>query len=133
MGNEITMLEFISDNYQDIILNTARIFSSVFEIMLAFILANNFFKPRPKVKKADYVAFVLTASLVIFLQEYTDIGYWKYLVEGVLLSGILIVLFSGRLKHKIEAIVIFASLLTVSVLVSNLLYGTISAQMNFNP
>lgn len=133
MGYEITMLEFISENYQDIILNTARIFSSVFEIMLAFILANNFFKPRPKVKKADYVAFVLTASLVIFLQEYTDIGYWKYLVEGVLLSGILIVLFSGRLKHKIEAIVIFASLLTVSVLVSNLLYGTISAQMNFNP
>jgi len=100
MGNEITMLEFISENYQDIILNTARIFSSVFEIMLAFILTNNFFKPRPKVKKTDYIAFVLTATLVIFLQEYTDIGYWKYLVEGVLLSGILILMYSGRLDRK---------------------------------
>ena len=127
------MFEIISENYQDIILNTARIFSSVFEIMLAFILANNFFKPRPKVKKADYIAFVLTATLVIFLQEYTDIGYWRYLIEGVLLSGILILIFSGKLKHKIEAIIIFTSLLAVSVLVSNLLYGIISGHMNFNP
>ncbi len=133
MGYEITMLDFISENYQDIILNTARIFSSMFEIMLAFILTNNFFKPRPKAKKYDYIAFVLTATLVIFLQEYTDIGYWKYLVEGVLLSGILILLYSGRLRHKTEAIVIFASLLTVSVLISNLLYSVISGQMDFIP
>ncbi len=127
------MLEFISENYQDIILNTARIFSSVFEIMLAFILTNNFFKARPAAKKFDYIPFVLIASLIIFLQEYTEIGYYKYVVELVLLSLLLIFIYGGKLKHKIEAIVIFSSILTVSVIVSNLLYGIITGQLNTAP
>ncbi len=127
------MLEFISENYQDIILNTARIFSSVFEIMLAFILTNNFFKVRPKAKKFDYIPFVLIASLIIFLQEYTEIGYLKYLIELVLLSLLLIIMYAGKLKHKIEAILIFSSILAISVLVSDLLYGIITGQLNAEP
>ncbi len=124
------MLELISENYQDIILNTARIFSSVFEIMLAFLLINNFFKPKPKIKKYDYIPFVLIAALIIFLQEYTEIGYLKYLIECILLTVMLIILYTGKLKYKIEAIVIFSSLLTVSVLFSNLIFSIVTGNMD---
>lgn len=124
------MLQIIFENYQDIILNTARIFSSVFEIMLAFLLVNNFFKPRQKLKKHDYIPYVLIAALVIFLQEYTDIGYFKYATECVLLGLVLLLMYSGKLRHKIEAIIIFSTLLSVSVLISELIFSLITKQMN---
>ena len=124
------MLQLIFENYQDIILNTARIFSSVFEIMLAFLLVNNFFKPKAKVKKHDYIPYVLIAALLIFLQEYTDIGNMKYVVECVLLGSTLLFLYTGKLRHKIEAIFIFSSLLTCSVLMSELIFSFITKHMN---
>ena len=127
------MLETISENYQDIILNTARIFSSVFEIMLAFLLVNNFFKPRPKAKKLDYIAYVVIATFIIFLQEYTDIGYYKYVVECVLLALLLIFMYQGKPKYKAEAIAVFSGILAVSVFVSNILFSVITKQMGLLP
>ena len=124
------MLQLIFENYQDIILNTARIFSSVFEIMLAFMLANNFFKPKPKIKKNDYIPYVLIAALIIFLQEYTDVGNIKYVMECVLLGATLLFMYSGKLKHKIKAIFIFSTLLACSVLMSELIFSFITKRMN---
>lgn len=123
------MFELISENYQDIILNTARIFSSVFEIMLAFLLVNNFFRPRPKAKKLDYIAYVLIATFIIFLQEYTDIGNYKYIVECVLLSLLLIFMYQGKPRYKAEAIAIFSGILAVSVFLSGIMFSFITKQM----
>lgn len=119
------MLEFIAENYQDIILHTARIFSSVFDIMLAFLLINNFFKPKQKVKNHDYVPFFLLAALVIFLQEYTKAGYFRYVIECIFLTLFLFLLYSGKAKNKIIAATVFVAMLSVCVLISELMYGFI--------
>ncbi len=127
------MLEIISQNYQDIILNTARIFSSVFEIMLVFLLVNNFFKPKQKFRKLDHVPYMVIATLIIFLQEYTDIGYFKYIIESVLLALVLLFMYQGKIRHKAEAIGVFSGLLAISVFVSNLLFSFITNQMELLP
>ena len=63
------MFSFIVNNYQNILINTARIFSSVFEILLSYLLINNFFVPKIKNKRLDYVPFFIIAAVTIFLQE----------------------------------------------------------------
>ncbi len=119
------MIEFIAENYQDIILHTARIFSSVFDVMLAFLLINNFFKPKQKVRNHDYLPFSLLAALLIFLQEFTSAGYLKYVIECIFLAAFLLLLYSGKIKNKIIAMLVFAAMLSVSVLISELLYSLI--------
>ncbi len=127
------MLELITQHYQDIILNTARIFSSVFEIMLAFILVNNFFKPKTKIKKHDYIPFSLLAALVIFLQEYMGLGNIKYVLVSVALSLILVTMYSGKAKKKIIAIFTFIGIIAVSVILSEILYNVVSDHMDMRP
>ena len=107
------MLEFIAENYQDIILHTARIFSSVFDVMLAFLLITNFFKPKQKVRNHDYIPFFLLAAILILLQEYSDIGYLKYVIECIFLSAFLFILYSGKLKNKIIACAVFIGMRAV--------------------
>ncbi len=124
------MLEIISANYQDIILNTARIFSSVFEILLAFLLINNFFKPKPRLKSIDYIPFFLLAAAVILLQEYKDIGNIKYVLECVFLIIMLFTMYQGKIKHKIYGTLIFTALLTVSVILSDIFFSLLANNMN---
>ncbi|MBR3767746.1 MAG: GHKL domain-containing protein [Clostridia bacterium] len=124
------MLEIISENYQDIILNTARIFSSVFEIMLAFLLINNFFKPKPKIKQHDYIPFVLLAAGVIFLQEYTNTGYLRYIVECVFLAVMLFTMYSGKIKEKLTGTFIFVSLVGISLLGAQLFFTFITEHLS---
>lgn len=130
MGNEISMIEIITKNYQDIILNTARIFSSVFEIMLAFLLINYFFKPKDKIKKHDYIPFVILAAGMILLYEYTPIGNYKYIVECTVLSVFLLTLYMGKLKDKLLGILCFCALVGISLLTSHLLLRFITEHMN---
>lgn len=127
------MLEFIAENYQDIILHTARIFSSVFDVMLAFLLISNFFKPKQKVRNHDYIPFFLLAALLIFLQEYSGIGYFKYIIECIFLAVFLFVLYSGKAKNKIIACAVFVVMLTVSVLISELMYSFVVSDSSAVP
>ncbi len=127
------MLEFIADNYQDIILNTARIFSSVFEIMLAFLLINNFFKPRAVMKQHDYIPFVVLAAAVILLQEYTGIGNFRYVAECAVLIIFLFTMYTGRLKKKLTAGILFSALLAFSVIISGFLYELICNSFSVPP
>ncbi|MBR2410952.1 MAG: GHKL domain-containing protein [Clostridia bacterium] len=124
------MTEIIAANYQDIILNTARIFSSVFEIMLAFLLINNFFKPKPRLKKIDYIPFFLLAAGIILLQEYKDIGYIKYILECVFLVIMLFTMYQGKVRHKLTASAVFIVLLAAAVIVSDVIYSLLESNMN---
>lgn len=124
------MFEIISANYQDIILNTARIFSSVFEIMLAFLLINNFFKPKPRLKSLDYIPFFLLAAAVILLQEYKNIGNLKYILECIVLIIMLFTMYQGKLKHKFIGTFSFISLLFISVMLSNVFFSLLTGHMN---
>lgn len=124
------MTEIIAANYQDIILNTARIFSSVFEIMLAFLLINNFFKPKPRLKKIDYIPFFLLAAGIILLQEYKNIGNIKYVLECIFLVIMLFTMYQGKIKHKLTASAVFIALLTAAVIASGVIYSLLAENMN---
>lgn len=124
------MTEIIAANYQDIILNTARIFSSVFEIMLAFLLINNFFKPKDRLKKIDYIPFFLLAAGIILLQESRDIGNVKYVLECVFLVIMLFTMYQGKIKHKLTAAAVFIVLLAAAVVVSSAIYSLLAKNMN---
>lgn len=126
------MIELLIDNYPDIILHTARIFSSVFEIMLAFLLINNFFKPKDKFIKRDYLPFFILAATVIFLQEYFDVGSSRYIVECIALTVILFGMYKGKISNKIKACVAFFALVGISIVLSNVLYSFISSRINID-
>lgn len=126
------MLELIIANYPDIILHTARIFSSVFEIMLAYLLINSFFKPKPFFVKKDYLPFFILAATVILLQEYASVGDFKYVIECVFLPVILFSVYSGKIKAKIIGSVAFAALMGISVVLSDIIYAFLSRNLSLS-
>lgn len=126
------MIELIIDNYPDIILHTARIFSSVFEIMLAFLLINNFFKPKERFVKRDYLPFFILAAAIILLQEYTNIGNFKYILECIALPTILFTMYKGKVRDKIKGMLCFFALVGISVFLSDILYSFISSRINLD-
>lgn len=116
------MFDVILANYHDIILHSARIFSSVFEIVLSYLMVNFFFKARPKVKRFDYLPFFLLAAAAILLQEYAGLGNSRYLAECAVLTVILFTLYTGRVKDKIIGSVIFTAIILFAVGISELLF-----------
>lgn len=127
------MFELIAENYQNIILNTARIFSSVFEIVLAFLLINNFFSPKAKIKHLDYIPFFLLAAVMIVLEEYADIGYFRYIAECAVLILMLFFMYTGKIRDKITGSVIFIALVGVSVILSHVIFDFIGDKLSLIP
>lgn len=132
MGNEINMLELIIANYPDIILHTVRIFSSVFEIMLAYLLINNFFRVKDKIKRFDYLPFFLLAAVIVFAQEFGNLGEEKYIIECIILPIILFTAYKGKLKHKFAASAVFSLLVFISVLLSGFISDFIKDSMRIS-
>lgn len=126
------MIELIIANYPDIILHTVRIFSSVSEIMLAYLLINNFFKIKDKIKRFDYLPFFLLAAAIVLAQEFGNMGEEKYIIECIILPVILFSAYKGRIRHKIAASVIFAVLILISVLLSGLISEFIKDSMSIS-
>lgn len=126
------MLSLIVNNYQDILLNTARIFSSVFEILLSYLLINNFFTPKFKEKKADYLPFFVIAGITIFLQEYANIGNLKYIAEYILIVAVLCFLYEGQIKGKFIGSVVFGVAVGLSVVLANFTYAVIGKRFGIS-
>lgn len=126
------MIDFILANYQNIVINTARIFSSVFEIMLAFILANSFYRPKAKIKNHIYIPFFLLAVLIIFLQEYKNIGMWKYAIELIFLLAFLFLLYKGSFKKKLYGAFIFILSAGISVFSADFIFSFIFPAIGFS-
>lgn len=126
------MLDFIASEYQNILFHTARIFSSVFEIVLAYILAGSFYAYRFKQKKLDVLPFVGLAVVMILLQERGLLsGAPKYAVESVALIGILFLFYEGSVKRKVLGGMIFVVLLSASVIASRLILSVLSGPLHF--
>lgn len=126
------MLEWISSQYQDIFFHTARLFSSVFEIVLAYILAGNFFTLREKYKKLDFLPFVALSGIMILLQERSILtGTYKYIAESLALILILFVLYEGTFKKKLLGSMIFIVLFAVSQIATRLLMSLILSRFDF--
>ena len=122
------MFNVLFTDYQNILFNTARIFSSVFEIVLAYIMVNTFFKFRFNKKHLDFLPFVAFAGIMILLLERGAIGnvYLKYLIEISALVIILFTLYSGGIKSKLIGSMIYIVLISVSEIASSLIFSLLS-------
>lgn len=127
------MFDVISANYHDIILHSARIFSSVSEIVLAYLLANYFFKVKAAIKKFDYLPFFLLAAAAIILQEYAGIGNFRYIIECAVLIVILFTLYEGKVRDKIIGSVIFVTIMILALGLSELLFGLLRDKLGLIP
>ena len=120
------MLDLIIANYREILLNTARIFSSVFEILLFYLLANSFYTPKIKNKNFDFLPYFLLAGTVVITQETGLLKNGKYLLEAAALIIFLFFLYNGSVKKKLLGAAVFAAAFTVSILISQLVFTLIS-------
>ena len=117
-------MELFLSQYQNILFNTARIFSSVFEIVLAYILVNNFYTFRFQKKRFDFLPFVALAGGMILLQEQANLqAAYGYAVACAALTAILFALYSDPPKRKLLGAMIFAVLIAVSEIAASLLFS----------
>ena len=126
------MIRLIISNYRDILFNTARIFASVFEILLSYMLANNFFTPKIKNKNFDFIPFFALAAGVILFQEYRDPGNWKYVFECAALIAVLFTLYEGKLKTKVIGSVTFVLLIAASVILAAFAFAFIGGKTDLS-
>ena len=125
------MFDFIASQYQNILFHTARIFSSVFEIVLAYILAGSFFSFRSKAKRFDFLPFVLLAGVMILLQEREIVtGVWKYAIESAALLVFLFLLYEGDLKRKLVGSMVYVVMIALSQIVSSLLLSLLIRRLD---
>lgn len=123
------MLDLILNNYQDILFNTARIFSSVFELVLAYILVNTFFSPRLSRRGLDVLPFAVLAAGVIFLVENGVQPWMRYLIECAALTALLFAAYVGPARKKALGSMVFALLIAVSQIGSRLLLSLITRRL----
>ena len=131
----MTFINLILTDYKDILFNTARIFSSVFEIVLAYILVNNFFTSRFKKKHVDVLLFAGLAAGIIFLLERDDgaLLRFRYPIELAALTAILFFAFAGSVRRKIVGAMVFAVLIAVSQIGSHLLFSLAVSRLDPPP
>jgi len=119
-------------NFSDVMLNTVRIFSSVFEIMLSFLLINSFFKSRIKSKNVDFLPFVVLAGIMIVIGEiFSPPLALKYSAECVLLIALLFVFYQGDIKMKMIASGLFITMIVLSVSAGSLVFNLMSRRISF--
>ena len=123
----------LSFSYQDILFHTARIFSSVFEIVLAYVLTNSFFTWRFRKKQLDFLPYVVLAGAMIFLQEREILtGAWKYVAVCAVLFGILFAFYTEKVRKKLVGSMIFALLIAVSEIAASLVYSMVLRRLQIS-
>lgn len=116
------MIPAFFQDYKSILFNTAVIFSSVFELVLAYIMANSFFTPRFRHSRFDYLPFVGLAAVIIMLRDAFPTPAARYAVECAMLIATLFLMYSDTVKRKIIASGAFVMLIAVSEISSRLLF-----------
>ena len=117
-------------DYHELLFHTARIFSSVFEIVLAYILVNNSYTWRFSKKRFDFLPYVALAGGMIILQErglITDV--WKFAAEFAVLVLVLFLFYTDTVKRKLIGGMIFAVLIAVSEIASALVISMITRRI----
>lgn len=109
-------------DYKDILFNTALIFSSVFELVLAYIMANSFFTSRFRKNHFDYLPYVGLAAIIILFRDVFPNEAVRYGIEIVLLIAILFLMYSDSVKRKLTASCVFVMLIAVSEISARFLF-----------
>lgn len=108
------MLNRLLNNYQEILFNTAIIFSSVFELVLAYILVTNFYESRLKKRSFDFLPFVAVAAGVIFLRQSGVGENLRLAAECAVLLLVLFLLYRGDTRSKLIGAAAFILMLAAS-------------------
>ena len=106
----------------------AEVFASVFEIMLSYMLAGNYFEPKFKKRNLDYVPFLAIAAGVILWQLVGDPGPWKYAAECAALIIVLFLVYRDGVKAKTIGAFVFALLVASSVLFTSSVFRLIGSR-----
>ena len=125
-------MSLLFTDFPYVIFNTARIFSSVFEIILAYILAYSFFSYSLSKKRWDFLPFVALAGVMIFLQENGVIkqAFLKYLIEFAAFMLILLFVYAAELKQKLIGGMAFALVVSVSVIAASLIFSLLAQRFS---
>ena len=115
-------------DYGNVLFKSAEIFASVFEIMLSYMLASNFFAPKYKKRNLDYVPFLVIAAGMILWQVLGFPGAWKYLAECAALVAVLFLVYAGRVKTKVVGSIIFVLLAAASVSLASFVFSMIGSR-----
>ena len=127
------MLDLLVTDYKDILFNTARIFSSVFEIVLAYILAGNFFHPRRRRGIPDVLLYSLVAAGVIFIQEYGFLTAYRYILEIAALTALLFLLYADNIGRKTVGVMVFSVMIAVSQIGGRFLFSLLVQRLIETP
>ena len=112
-----------------VLFNTARIFSSVFEIVLAYILAAHFYRLRVSRRFPDTLVFAGVAAVMIAVTEYGALSpYWRLALECALLGVLLFALYAGPPARKAAGLLLFAAMLALSRLGASLLTAGVKGE-----
>ncbi len=123
-------MTLFAENYQSILFNTARIFSSVFPVVLAYILANNFFTYRFAKKRFDFVPFTALAGVLILLQEQgllTGARRYAAALGGLIL--LVCLLYTDPLKRKLLGGMVFAVMAAVSEIGASFVFSMLAHRL----
>ena len=108
------MLEFLETSLFYLI----RLFSSTLEILLAFLLMNVFFEEKFKSKNPKRFAFVISAGILLALQETGQSGNIKTVIQMLLMIAIVFLIYDGQKRLKAVFVVIYSLFVALSKLVS---------------
>ena len=118
-------------DYKEILFNTALIFSSVFELVLAYIMTNSFFTSRFSRSRFDYLPFVGLAAVIILLRDSFPSEFVRYSVECALLIAILFLMYIGSVRRKVIASVVFVMIIALSETGAGFLFSVVSRAVGF--
>ena len=90
------MLEF----FETTLFYLIRLFSSTIDILFAFLLMNAFFDEKYKSKIPKWVSFVLSAGVLLALQETGQSGNIKTAVQMLMIFVISLVIYEGKKRLK---------------------------------
>lgn len=112
----------------NLLYNAAEAFASVFEIMLSYVLASNFYEPKYRKRNLDYVPFLAIAAGVILWQAAGDPGAWKYVAECAALTAALFLVYRDGVKKKLTGAAVFVLLVASSVLLASSVFRLIGSR-----
>lgn len=108
------MLEF----FETTLFYLIRLFSSTIDILFAFLLMNAFFDEKYKSKIPKWTSFVLSAGVLLALQETGQSGNIKTAVQMLMIFAISLVIYEGKKRLKAIFCILYSLFVALSKLLS---------------
>lgn len=100
-----------------------RLFSSTVDILFAFLLMNAFFDERYKSKLPKWLAFIISAGVLLAFQETGQSGNIKTAVQMLMIFVIALVIYDGKKRLKALFCIIYSLFVALSKLLSYFVFS----------